>query len=62
MRLGPYELPSKLFLSPLAGYINLPMRLTLRELGGPGWVTTDLVNTRSLLERNPTRAQKGRGV
>jgi len=38
------------------------MRLTLRELGGPGWVTTDLVNTRSLLERNPTRAQKGRGV
>lgn len=53
MRLGPYELSSNLCLSPLAGYTNLPMRLTLRELGGLGWVTTDLVNARSLLERNP---------
>ena len=53
MRLGPHELASNLFLSPLAGYTNLPMRLTLRELGGLGWVTTDLVNARSLLERNP---------
>jgi nifR3 family TIM-barrel protein len=52
MRLGPSELSSNLFLSPLAGYTNLPMRLTLRELGGLGWVTTDLVNARSLLERN----------
>jgi tRNA-dihydrouridine synthase B len=52
MRLGPYELISNLFLSPLAGYTNLPMRLTLRELGGLGWATTDLVNARSLLERN----------
>ncbi|MEX2044629.1 MAG: tRNA dihydrouridine synthase DusB [Opitutus sp.] len=53
MRLGPFELSSNLFLSPLAGYTNLPMRLTLRELGGLGWATTDLVNARSLLERNP---------
>jgi nifR3 family TIM-barrel protein len=53
MRLGPHALSSNLFLSPLAGYTNLPMRLTLRELGGLGWVTTDLVNARSLLERNP---------
>jgi nifR3 family TIM-barrel protein len=30
------------------------MRLTLRELGGLGWVTTDLVNARSLIEKNPT--------
>jgi nifR3 family TIM-barrel protein len=52
MRLGRHELSSNLFLSPLAGYTNLPMRLTLRELGGLGWVTTDLVNARSLLERN----------
>lgn len=28
------------------------MRLTLRELGGLGWATTDLVNARSLIERN----------
>lgn len=54
MRLGPYQLSSNLFLSPLAGYTNLPMRLTVREIGGLGWATTDLVNARSLLERNPT--------
>src|SRR5256885_16206228 len=54
MRLGPYDLPSNLSLSPLAGYTNLPMRLTLRDLGGLGWATTDLVNARSLLERSPT--------
>ena len=54
MRLGPFELSSNLFLSPLAGYTNLPMRLTVRELGGLAWATTDLVNARSLLERNPT--------
>jgi tRNA-dihydrouridine synthase B len=52
MRLGPYDLPSNLFLSPLAGYTNLPMRLTVRELGGLGWATTDLVNARSLIERS----------
>ncbi len=54
MRLGSYELSSNLFLSPLAGYTNLPMRVTLRELGDLAWATTDLVNARSLLERNPT--------
>jgi len=54
MRIGSHELTSNLFLSPLAGYTNLPMRETLRELGGLGWATTDLVNARSLLERNPT--------
>jgi nifR3 family TIM-barrel protein len=54
MRIGNYHLTSNLFLSPLAGYTNLPFRLTVRELGGLGWATTDLVNARSLLERNPT--------
>lgn len=54
MRIGDVELSAPLFLSPLAGYTNLPMRLTLRELGGLGWATTDLVNARSLIERNPT--------
>jgi len=51
MRLGPLTLASNLFLSPLAGYTNLPFRLTLRELGGVGLATTDLVNARSLLEK-----------
>src|SRR5215475_10403057 len=53
MRIGPLALPSNLFLSPLAGYTNLPFRLTIRELGGIGLATTDLVNARSLLEKNP---------
>ncbi len=44
---------SNLFLSPLAGYTNLPFRLTVRELGGLDLATTDLVNARSLLEKNP---------
>src|SRR3954471_21814341 len=57
MRLGPYTLSSNLFLSPLAGYTNLPMRVTVRELGGLGWATTDLVNARSLLERNRVALQ-----
>lgn len=57
MRIGAIELSSPLFLSPLAGYTNLPMRLTVRELGGLGWATTDLVNARSLLERNPKALQ-----
>jgi tRNA-dihydrouridine synthase B len=51
MRLGGLELKSNLFLSPLAGYTNLPFRLVIRELGGLGLATTDLVNARSLLEK-----------
>ncbi len=53
MRFGPLTLKSNLFLSPLAGYTNLPFRLTIRELGGLDLATTDLVNARSLLEKNP---------
>jgi len=53
MRLGSLTLPSNLFLSPLAGYTNLPFRLVVREIGGVGLGTTDLVNARSLLEKNP---------
>ena len=53
MRLGPLTLSSNLFLSPLAGYTNLPFRLVVREVGGVGLCTTDLVNARSLLEQRP---------
>jgi tRNA-dihydrouridine synthase B len=53
MRLGSLELKSNLFLSPLAGYTNLPFRLVVREVGGIDLATTDLVNARSLLEKNP---------
>ena len=51
MRFGALTLTSNLFLSPLAGYTNLPFRLVLRELGGLGLATTDLVNARSLVEK-----------
>jgi nifR3 family TIM-barrel protein len=53
MRFGSLTLKSNLFLSPLAGYTNLPFRLVVREVGGVGLCTTDLVNARSLLEKNP---------
>src|SRR5271154_5492589 len=53
MRFGQLNLPGNLFLSPLAGYTNLPFRLVVREVGGLGLATTDLVNARSLIENNP---------
>jgi nifR3 family TIM-barrel protein len=53
MQIGSLKLESNLFLSPLAGYTNLPFRLVVREVGGVGLCTTDLVNARSLLEKNP---------
>ncbi|MGA2788956.1 MAG: tRNA-dihydrouridine synthase [Verrucomicrobiota bacterium] len=52
MRIGALTLHSNLFLSPLAGYTSLPFRLVVREIGGVGLCTTDLVNARSLLEKN----------
>src|SRR6478736_4829658 len=51
LKIGSLALSSNLLLSPLAGYTNLPFRLTLRSLGGLGLATTDLVNARSLIER-----------
>ena len=53
MLIGRLKLESNLFLSPLAGYTNLPFRLVVREIGGVGLCTTDLVNARSLIEKNP---------
>src|SRR6516162_2216170 len=46
---GSLQLPSRYLLAPLAGYTNLPFRRVVRELGGPGLATTDLVNARALL-------------
>ncbi|HEY1490815.1 MAG TPA: tRNA dihydrouridine synthase DusB [Verrucomicrobiae bacterium] len=51
MQFGSLTLKSNLFLSPLAGYTNLPFRLVVREVGGVDLCTTDLVNARSLLEK-----------
>src|SRR5437868_5128048 len=50
MRIGSLILESNLCLSPLAGYTNLPFRLSVRELGGVGLCTTDLVNARAIVD------------
>ena len=52
LQIGSMALKTPLCLSPLAGYTNLPFRRVIRELGGCGLATTDLVNARSLLEKN----------
>ena len=52
LRFGTLPLASRFLLSPLAGYTNLPFRLVVRELGGLGLATTDLVNARALLIRS----------
>lgn len=41
---------SRYLLSPLAGFTNLPFRRIVREIGGLGLGTTDLVNARGLLD------------
>jgi tRNA-dihydrouridine synthase B len=50
LRYGGLLLPSRYALSPLAGFTNLPFRRVIRELGGLGLATTDLVSARGLLE------------
>jgi len=49
--IGSLPLTSNLLLAPLAGYTNLPFRLSMREIGGFGLTTTELLHARSLLER-----------
>lgn len=50
LRIGGIPIQSRFFLAPLAGYTSLAFRLAVRELGGLGLATTDLVNARSLIE------------
>ena len=50
LRFGSLALPSRYLLAPLAGYTNLSFRLAVRELGGLGLATTDLVNARAMLQ------------
>ncbi|MBW3541970.1 MAG: tRNA dihydrouridine synthase DusB [Planctomycetes bacterium] len=54
---GQLRLASRYLLSPLAGYTNLPFRRIVRELGGVGLATTDLVNARGLLRGNERSLQ-----
>jgi tRNA-dihydrouridine synthase B len=50
--IGTLPITSNLLLAPLAGYTNLPFRLCMREVGGFGLATTELVHARSLLEQH----------
>ncbi|MBI1323513.1 tRNA dihydrouridine synthase DusB [bacterium] len=49
--IGSVPIPSRFFFAPMAGYSSLALRLALRELGGMGLATTELVNARSLIEK-----------
>src|SRR5262245_19077619 len=55
--LGNRRMPSRFCLAPLAGYTNWALRLTVRELGGLGLATSDLVNVRALLGKSPQTAE-----
>ncbi len=53
LRIGMVESPTRFSLAPLAGYTTLAFRLAVRQLGGLGMATTDLVNPRALLRESP---------
>jgi tRNA-dihydrouridine synthase B len=53
LSIGPVRLASRFTLAPLAGYTNYPFRKSVREIGGVGLCTTDLVNARAILEGLP---------
>ncbi len=50
LHFGSVRLASRFNLAPLAGFTNVALRRTIRELGGLGLATTDLVNARAILE------------
>lgn len=49
LTIGNRTIPSRYFLAPLAGYTHLAFRTAIRELGGLGLATTDLVQAPTLL-------------
>ncbi len=52
LHIGPVALQSRFTLAPLAGYTNYPFRRSIRDIGGVGLCTTDLVNARSIIEQS----------
>ena len=52
LAIGPVQLATRFTLAPLAGYTNYPFRRSIREIGGAGLCTTDLVNARAILEKS----------
>jgi len=57
MRIGSLPIASRFFLAPLAGYTSMAFRLAVRECGGLGLATTDLVNARSIVEKRQRSAE-----
>ena len=49
LHIGRRRIPSRYFLAPLAGYTQRAFRLAVRELGGLGLATSDLVLAHTLL-------------
>lgn len=49
---GPLRLVSRYLLSPLAGFTTLPFRRIVRQIGGVGLATTDLISAAALLHLN----------
>ena len=49
MQIGTRLLPARYFLAPLAGYTHLAFRTVIREQGGLGLATTDLVQATHLV-------------
>ena len=52
MEIGGRRIPKRVFLAPLAGYTHLAFRRALREIGGMGLATTDLVQSTMLVSEN----------
>ena len=57
IQIGNRTLATRYFLAPLAGYTHLAFRCVLRELGGMGLATTDLVLATHLLSRSKKSQQ-----
>lgn len=53
IQIGNRRMPSRYFLAPLAGYTHLAFRRAVRQLGGLGLATTDLVQATLLLFGHP---------
>lgn len=53
LTIGPLTLDSPLLLAPIAGHCDLPFRILCREQGGVGLASTDLLNSRAILNESP---------
>lgn len=49
LQIGPLALETPILLAPMAGYTDLPFRMTLRSLGGLGLAYCEMLNPRSVL-------------